>query len=160
MSAQVLWDDFTYRDAADAVTDSSANYPFIEGDSGFVADFNLSYQSKILRPALKYVGTNELSLGRPGSRLAVSYGAEWQRESEVDLQAGDFGVSRNEYAQQQALFTEPRRPWPAHFRARRRAARAVSGLPVPGVAVGELVVALVPDRFGLRAARTRSSCRT
>src|SRR6266576_1860143 len=44
--AALLWDDFTYRDAADGVTDSTT-YPFISGDSGFVADFTLSFQSKL-----------------------------------------------------------------------------------------------------------------
>ena len=155
--AQVMRDEFDYVDAADGVTDSTA-YPFVSGDSGFVADFNLTYNSAIVRPAVKYIGTNDLAFGRAGSRLLLSYGAEWSAEYEVDEQTGDFGDSRNEYQRDNlALFTELNTDLGSRVSllAGTRLEQ-YEGLPVQLLPRASLIVALVPDRFALRAAAGRA----
>jgi len=154
---QLLWDDFTYRDRADGVIDSTA-YPFISGDSGFVADFNLSYQSKLWRPALEYVGTNVLSLGRPEAKLTWSYGALWQDESEVDLQTGDFGNSRSAYGRSnEALFAEMQGQFGARVSVLGGARlEHYQGLPAQALPRGSVVVAVVPNWLALRAATGRA----
>jgi len=157
VNAHVLWDDFTYRDQADGVTDSTA-YPYISGDSGFVADFNLSYQSKILRPALEYVGSNVLPLGGSGSTLTWSYGASLQTESEVDLQSGDFGDTRNEYDRSStALFTELQGELGTRVSVLGGARlEHYEGLPTQALPRGSVVFAIVPGRLALRAAAGRA----
>jgi len=155
--AALLWDDFTYRDAADGVTDSTT-YPFISGDSGFVADFTLSFQSKLWRPALEYIGSNVVSLGRPDAKLTWSYGASWQDESEVDLQAGDFGNSRNAYGRSnEALFAEMQGQFGARVAALGGARlEHYQGLATQALPRGSMVVTVVPNRLALRAATGRA----
>jgi len=156
--AQVMRDEFDYVDQADGL-DSTA-YPFVGGgpDSGFVADFNLTYNSRIVRPAVRYIGTNELTAGQAGSRRFLSYGAEWSAESQVDRQTGDFGNSRNAYQRDnRALFAEfnadigPRVSMLAGTRVEH-----YEGLPAQLLPRASLLVAVVPDRFALRAGAGRA----
>ncbi len=157
LNAHVLWDDFTYRDERDGVADST-DYPFIAGDSGFVADFNLTYQSKILRPALEYVGSNVLPLGQSGSKLNLSYGGSLQTESEVDVQSGDFGNTRNEYDRSStALFTELQGDVGKRLSVLGGARlEHYEGLPTQALPRGSVVFAVVPGRLSLRAAAGRA----
>ena len=100
LTASMLWDGFVYEDTQDSSL-NAASYPF------FVANYTLGFRSTLLRPGLEYVGSNARSLGRAGSKLAVSYGASWQREAEATSQAGDFGTSYTDFARPSAaVFTE------------------------------------------------------
>jgi outer membrane cobalamin receptor len=136
----------------------STDYPFIAGDSGFVADFNLTYQSKILRPALEYVGSNVLAVGKSGSTLNLSYGGSLQNESEVDVQSGDFGDTRNEYDRSStALFTELQGQLGARLSVLGGArVEHYEGLPTQTLPRGSVVFAIVPGRLALRAAVGRA----
>ena len=151
LTASVLWDDFVYQDTQDSSLDA-ASYPF------FVSNFTLSFRSTLLRPGLEYVGSNELSLGRAGSKLAVSYGASWQREAEATSLAGDFGPSHTDFGRPSAaVFTElqsrvgPRLSVLSGARLEKFQAMRAELLPRASV-----VVALVPDRLALRAAAGRA----
>ena len=151
LTASLLWDDFVYQDTQDSSL-NAASYPF------FVANFTLSFRSALLRPSLEYVGSNELSLGRAGSKLAVSYGASWQREAEATSQAGDFGPSHTDFRRPSAaVFTElqsrlgPRLSVLSGARLEKYQAMPAELLPRASV-----VVALVPDRLALRAAAGRA----
>src|SRR3989475_61559 len=151
LTASVLWDDFVYQDTQDSSLDA-ASYPF------FVSNFTLSFRSTLLRPGLEYVGSNELSLGQAGSKLAVSYGASWQREAEATSLAGDFGPSHTDFGRPSAaVFTElqsrvgPRLSVLTGARLEKFQAMRAELLPRASV-----VVALVPDRLALRAAAGRA----
>src|SRR5260370_33713358 len=84
--------------------DSSLNaaaYPF------FVFKYNFSFRSTLLRPGVEYVASHEVALGPSGQRLALSYGAQWQREAEVTDQGGDFGPAHSDFGRANAaVFTE------------------------------------------------------
>ena len=152
LTARVLWDDFVYRDQKDGVTDSTS-YPF------FVFDFNFSFRSTLLRPGLEYVGSNALRLGKAGaSQLTVSYGAEWQRESEANSQAGDFGPSHTDLDRSdEAVFTEVQgRLGPRVSVLSGARLEKFQGLTAELLPRASVVVAVVPDRLALRAAAGRA----
>jgi outer membrane receptor protein involved in Fe transport len=104
------------------------------------------------------VGSNVLSLGRPDSRLTWSYGASWQDESEVDLQTGDFGDSRNAYGRSnEALFTEMQGELGSRVSVLGGARiEHYAGLPTQALPRGSIVVAVVPSRLALRVAAGRA----
>src|SRR2546425_9835792 len=98
------------------------------------------------------------SLGQAGSKLAVSYGASWQREAEATSLAGDFGPSHTDFGRPSAaVFTElqsrvgPRLSVLTGARLEKVQAMRAELLPRASV-----VVALVPDRLALRAAAGRA----
>ena len=153
---QVMRDEFDYLDSADGVADSTA-YPFVAGDSGFVADFNLTFNSTIVRPAVKYIGTNNLA-ATAVSRLLLSYGAEWSAEYETDIQTGDFGDSRNEYQRDNvALFGELNADLGARVSVLAGTRlEQYEGLPVQLLPRASVLVAVLPERLTLRAAGGRA----
>jgi len=151
LTASMLWDGFVYEDTQDSSL-NAASYPF------FVANYTLGFRSTLLRPGLEYVGSNALSLGRAGSKLAVSYGASWQREAEATSQAGDFGTSYTDFARPSAaVFTELQgqvRPRLSVLTGAR--VEKFRGMPVELLPRASVVVALLPDRLALRAAAGRA----
>ena len=151
LTVSALWDDFIYEDAHDRALDS-ASYPF------FVSNFNLSFRSAQLRPTVEYAGSNELSLGRAASPVAVSYGAAWQTESEGTDLAGDFGPSRTELDRSNAaLFTELQGRLGSRVSALIGARlEKYHGLPAELIPRASVLVDVVPDRLALRAAAGRA----
>ena len=150
LTVRALWDDFVYEDAHDNSLDSTS-YPF------FVSNFNLSFRSALLRPAVEYVGTNQLSLRRAGP-LTVSYGATWQTEAEGTDLAGDFGPSHSEFDRgNAALFTELQGSLGSRVSAITGARlEKFHGLPAEFLPRASVLVAVVPDRLALRAAAGRA----
>ena len=151
LTISALWDDFIYEDAHDNALDS-ASYPF------FVSNFNLTFRSAQLRPTIEYVGSNELSLGRAASPLAVSYGAAWQTESEGTDLAGDFGPSHTEFDRTNAsLFTELQgRLGPRVSALTGARLEKYHGLSAELLPRASVLLDLVPDRLALRAAVGRA----
>jgi len=151
LTISALWDDFIYEDAHDSALDS-ASYPF------FVSNFNLSFRSAQLRPTLEYVGSNELSLGRAASPVAVSYGAAWQTEAEGTDLAGDFGPSHTEFDRTNgALFTELQgRLGPRVSALTGARLEKYHGLRAELLPRASVLVDVVPDRLALRAAAGRA----
>jgi vitamin B12 transporter len=150
LTAALLWDDFVYRDARDSTLNPAA-YPF------FVFNFDLEARSTLLRPSLEYVGSNELSFAGSLSRLALAYGARWQREMESSSQAGDFGPAQTFFGRNNsALFTEVQsQVGPISVLAGARVEK-FQGLPAALLPRASVVVSLVPDRLSLRATAGRA----
>jgi outer membrane receptor protein involved in Fe transport len=151
VTASVLWDDINYQDARDTLLAATA-YPF------FVSNYNLLFRGTLLRPRLEYVGSNELPLGRAGSRLALSYGVDWQREAESTSQAGDFGPAQSDFGRSNAaVFTELQSRLGSRLSlltgARLEKFQGLSAELLPRASV---VVALVPERLALRLAAGRA----
>lgn len=151
LTATLLWDDFVYEDAKDSSLNAAA-YPF------FVFNYNFYFRSTLLRPGLEYVAGHELAVGQGGQRLALSYGAQWQRETEANNQAGDFGPDHSDFGRANAaVFTElqgrlgPRLSALAGARLDKFEGLAAELLPRASV-----VVQVVPDRLALRLAAGRS----
>ena len=151
LTISALWDDFIYEDARDSLL-NPASYPF------FVSNYNLSFRSTLLRPSIEYVGTNELSLGRGGSQLAISYGAGWQTEAEANSQAGDFGSSNTEFGRANAaVFSELQgRLGPRLSLLTGARLEKFQGLPIELLPRASVLVALLPDRLAVRAAAGRA----
>ena len=151
LTISALWDDFIYEDAHDSALDA-VSYPF------FVSNFNLGFRSAQLRPTLEYVGSNELSLGRAASPLAVSYGAAWQTEAEGTDLAGDFGPSHTEFDRTNAaLFTELQgRLGPRVSALTGARLEKYHGLAAELLPRASVLVDVVPNRLALRAAAGRA----
>lgn len=150
LTARVMRDDFTYRDRRDGVADS-VSYPF------FVFDFNLDFRSTLLRSALEYVASHELTRGS-GSPVNVSFGADWQREDQGVDQSGDFGDSQSELDRTNgSVFAELQgRPVARLAALAGGRVEKFQGLPAEFLPRGSLVLDLVPDRLALRAAAGRA----
>jgi vitamin B12 transporter len=150
LTARLLWDGFVYQDMRDSL-DATA-YPF------FVSNYNLTFRSTLLRPSVEYVGTKELSLGRAGSRLAVSYGAAWQRETEANAQAGDFGSAHSDFGRTNtAIFAELQsRLGPRLSVLTGARLEKFQGLRAELVPRASVVATIVPDRLAVRAAAGRA----
>ena len=148
-TASLLRDDFSYDDAHDSIPGS---YPF------FIANYNLSFRSTLWRPGLQYVGTNDWSFGASASQLSLSYGASWQHETELAAQMGDFGPSRTDFRRgNDAAFTELQGRFGARVFALAGARlEKFQGLPSELLPRASLVVAIVPERFAVRAAAGRA----
>jgi vitamin B12 transporter len=151
LTASLLWDEFVYEDATDSLL-NAASYPF------FVFNYNFSFRSTLLRPGVEYVASHEVPLGRSGQRLALSYGAQWQREAEVTNQAGDFGPAHSYFSRANAaVFTELQGRLGTRLSvlagARLDKFRGLDAELLPRASV---VVAVVPDRLALRLAAGRA----
>jgi vitamin B12 transporter len=151
LTASLLWDEFVYEDAKDSLLNAAA-YPF------FVFNYNFSFRSTLLRPGLEYVASHELSLGHAGQRLALSYGAQWQREAEANSQGGDFGPDHSEFRRANAaVFTELQGRLGTRLSALAGARLdKFQGLAAELLPRASLVVEVVPDRLALRLAAGRA----
>jgi vitamin B12 transporter len=151
LTASLLWDEFVYEDKQDTSLMTSA-YPF------FVFNYNFNFRSTLLRPALEYVATHDLPLGRSGQRLALSYGAQWQREAEANHQGGDFGPAMSDFGRENAaVFTELQGRLGTRLSALAGARLdKFQGLTAELLPRASVVVEVVPDRLALRLAAGRA----
>lgn len=147
VTASLLRDEFVYEDTHDSLPGA---YPF------FVFNYNFHFRSVLLRPGLEYVGTHEVAAG--AAHVAFSYGARWQRETETNDQAGDFGPSHMVLGRaNSALFTELQGRWGPRLSALVGARlEKFAGLRAELLPRAGLVFAVVPERFSLRASAGRS----
>jgi vitamin B12 transporter len=151
LTASLLWDEFVYEDAKDSLL-NAASYPF------FVFNYNFSFLSTLVRPSLEYVASHEMSLGRVGQRLVLSYGAQWQREAEMNNQGGDFGPAHSEFGRANAaVFTELQGRLGTRLSVLAGARLdKFEGLAAELLPRASVVVDLVPDRLALRLAAGRA----
>ncbi len=151
LTASLLWDEFVYEDAMDSSLNAAA-YPF------FVFNYNFSFRSTLLRPGVEYVASHEVALGPSGQRLALSYGAQWQREAEVTDQGGDFGPAHSDFGRANAaVFTELQGRLGTRLSALAGARLdKFQGLAAELLPRASLVVEVVPDRLALRLAAGRA----
>lgn len=149
LSAQLFWDNFVYHEAFDSTLDP-VRYPTIP-------NYTIRAQILLLRPGVEYLGSNVLGLGKRGSQLTVSYGAQWQREHEVDDNSGDFTQHDQLNRSNEALFTElqgalgQRLSLIAGARLEKYQGLASQLLPRASIVVG-----IVPGWLSLRAAAGRA----
>lgn len=144
IGASLLLDRFYYGDRQDS----------LPADSFGVANFDLTFNSRLVRPGFEYVGTGRLLRG--ASNLTLSVGARWQRESE-ETEIYEF-TYRTIFARANAAgFAElvgglgSRVSWLLGGRVEKFAHLRAEFLPRAGAAV-----ALVPERLTLRAALGRA----
>jgi vitamin B12 transporter len=151
LTATLLWDEFVYEDAKDSLL-NAAVYPF------FVFNYNFNFRSTLLRPGVEYVASHDLSLGHLGQRLALSYGAQWQREAEANSQGGDFGPAHSDFGRANAAVFTELQGWLGSRLSALAGARLdkFQGLDAELLPRASVVVQVVPDRLALRLAAGRS----
>ena len=154
LTAQVLWDDFNYREQIDSGVPAA--------DAALFPNYDLRYKSTLARPGVEYVGTNEFGIGR--ARLIPSYGASWQEESEVDQQAGTYsspqgtsGASTSSYHRSnEGLFAELQSVVGRLSLLAGARLEKFEGLASVVVPRGSVVLTVVPHWLALRAAAGRA----
>ncbi len=138
-----------YRQAYDTTLDP-ARYPN-------VPNYTIRAQSTLRRPSFEYLGNNVLSVGRAGSQLTVSYGAQWQREAEVDDNTGDFTQHDTLNANNEAVFTELQGSFGSRLSIITGGRfEKHQGLPSALLPRGSVVVGVVPRWLSLRLAAGRA----
>lgn len=144
VTASLLLDRFYYGDRQDS----------LPSDSFGVFNFDLTFNSRLVRPGLEYVGTGRLTGG--ASAVTLAYGARWQRESE-ETEIYEFAYNTTFARSSTAGFAEltgragPRVAWLAGGRVEKFSGLRAELLPRAGV-----TVAVVPERLSLRAAVGRA----
>ena len=142
---------FVYDDQKNNVAPEGA-YPF------FVFDATFRLHSLLHRTTLDYAGTTRLADIGNVAGLALSYGAQWERESLRDRTSGEFGDGEQKLSQTNgAGFVELQaRPFPRLSLLAGARAEKFEKVDTEIVPRGSMAFEVLPGQFALRASAGRA----
>lgn len=149
LTASAFRHDFTYYDERDGIE---------QPPDFFVFDATITSASDLWRTTVEYLGSYTTAPDPVTARLALAYGAAWEREDLHTALTGDFGDDQAEFDRQSvAGFVDLRTRLHPRLDAMVGArAERYEGLSTEVTPRGSLVVDAVPDRLSVRAAAGRA----